>query len=51
MATEKKTFDAVLSGRGTVRFRDLERLLVALGFRHDRTSGSQSHTKFVSFAI
>lgn len=40
MAGEKKTFDAVLSGRGTIRFRDFERLLVALGFRHDRTSGS-----------
>jgi len=27
-------------GQGVIAFRDFERLLLALGFRHDRTSGS-----------
>ena len=40
MASDKKTFDAVLNGRGTIAFRDLEHLLLALGFKHARTSGS-----------
>ena len=40
MASDKRTFDAVTSGSGTVSFRDLERLLVGLGFRLDRVSGS-----------
>jgi predicted RNA binding protein YcfA (HicA-like mRNA interferase family) len=29
-----------MEGRGSVTFRDLENLRAALGFRHDRTSGS-----------
>ena len=40
MASDKKTFDAVMGGRGTVSFRDLERLLLSLGFRLERISGS-----------
>ena len=40
MANDKKTFDSVVSGRGTIAFRDLEHLLLRLGFRLDRTSGS-----------
>ena len=40
MASARKVFDAVLSGSGTINFRDFERLLTALGFRLDRTSGS-----------
>jgi len=40
MARPDKVFDRVVEGRGAVSFRDLERLLLALGFRHDRTSGS-----------
>jgi predicted RNA binding protein YcfA (HicA-like mRNA interferase family) len=40
MASDKKTLEAVLSGRGTIPFRDLEHLLSALGFRHVRISGS-----------
>jgi predicted RNA binding protein YcfA (HicA-like mRNA interferase family) len=35
-----KVFDRVMEGQGTISFRDFERLLVALGFSHDRTSGS-----------
>ena len=30
MASDKKTFEAVVSGGGTIAFRDLERLLVKL---------------------
>jgi predicted RNA binding protein YcfA (HicA-like mRNA interferase family) len=40
MASPKKTYDAVVTGRGTIQFRDLERLLLKLGLRLDRTSGS-----------
>ncbi len=40
MASDEKTFDAVMAGRGTVSFRDLERLLLNLGFRLVRVSGS-----------
>ena len=40
MAKPTKFFDRVMEGQGTIAFRDFERLLIALGFRHDRTSGS-----------
>ena len=40
MARPSKELDRVLEGRGAVSFRDLEKLLLALGFSHDRTSGS-----------
>jgi predicted RNA binding protein YcfA (HicA-like mRNA interferase family) len=40
MARPSKVLDRVLEGRGAVPFRDLEKLLLALGFTHDRTSGS-----------
>jgi predicted RNA binding protein YcfA (HicA-like mRNA interferase family) len=40
VASPRKVLEAVLRGRGTVAFRDLERLLGKLGFRLDRTSGS-----------
>jgi predicted RNA binding protein YcfA (HicA-like mRNA interferase family) len=40
MAKPGKVFDRVMEGRGAISFRDFERLLLALGFKHDRTSGS-----------
>jgi hypothetical protein len=40
MARPDKVFDRVMEGRAAISFRDFERLLLALGFRHDRTSGS-----------
>ena len=40
MASDKKTLESVVGGRGTIAFRDLEHLLLRLGFRLDRTSGS-----------
>jgi len=40
MASVKRVFDAVLAGRGSINFRDLERLLLRLRFRLDRTRGS-----------
>jgi predicted RNA binding protein YcfA (HicA-like mRNA interferase family) len=40
MASPTKTLERVLEGRGAIPFRDFERLLRALGFRLDRTSGS-----------
>jgi predicted RNA binding protein YcfA (HicA-like mRNA interferase family) len=40
MASLKRVLDAVLSGRGAINFRDFERLLTALGFQLNRTSGS-----------
>jgi predicted RNA binding protein YcfA (HicA-like mRNA interferase family) len=40
MASDKKTIDLVLRGVGSIAFRDLERLLLKLGFRLDRISGS-----------
>ena len=35
-----KVFERVMEGQGTISFRDFERLLNALGFKRDRTSGS-----------
>ena len=49
MASDKKTLEAVLSGRGTIPFRDLEHLLLTLGLRHVRTSGS--HHIYVHSAV
>lgn len=40
MATPRKTLEAVLRARGAIAFRDLERLLLHLGFRLDRVGGS-----------
>jgi predicted RNA binding protein YcfA (HicA-like mRNA interferase family) len=40
MAKPDKVLDRVIEGKGVIAFRDFERLLLALGFRHDRTSGS-----------
>jgi predicted RNA binding protein YcfA (HicA-like mRNA interferase family) len=40
MASPKRVLESVLTGRGTIAFRDFERLLPKLGFRLDRTSGS-----------
>jgi predicted RNA binding protein YcfA (HicA-like mRNA interferase family) len=40
MAKPAKVLERVMAGQGTVAFRDFERLLLALGFKHDRTSGS-----------
>jgi predicted RNA binding protein YcfA (HicA-like mRNA interferase family) len=41
MASDKKTFDSVVGGGGgTIAFRDLEHLLLRLGFRLARTAGS-----------
>jgi predicted RNA binding protein YcfA (HicA-like mRNA interferase family) len=40
MASARRAFDAVLAGRGAMNFRDFERVLIALGFRLNRTSGS-----------
>ena len=40
MARPGTVLDQVMEGRGAIAFRDLERLLLALGFRHDRTRGS-----------
>ena len=40
MASDRKTFDRVIGGKGTIPFRDLERLLRKLGFALARTSGS-----------
>jgi predicted RNA binding protein YcfA (HicA-like mRNA interferase family) len=40
MANDKKTFDAVMNGRGSIAFRELEHLLGTLGFRLARISGS-----------
>ncbi len=36
MASDNKTFEKGVSGSGTVGFRDLERLLLKLGFRLER---------------
>ena len=36
----RKTLELVLRAQGSVAFRDLERLVVRLGFRLDRVSGS-----------
>ncbi len=40
MAKRQKILDRVMTGQGTITFREFERLLLALGFKHDRTSGS-----------
>jgi predicted RNA binding protein YcfA (HicA-like mRNA interferase family) len=40
MAKPSKILERVMVGRGRISFRDFERLLLALGFSHDRTSGS-----------
>lgn len=40
MARPAKTLNHVLQGPGSISFRDFERLLLALGFKHERTSGS-----------
>ena len=40
MASPKKVFDAITKGQGAIAFRDLQRLLIKLGFRLARTSGS-----------
>ena len=40
MANVQKAYLKVIEGRGTVSFRELQRLLVTLGFRLDRVSGS-----------
>jgi predicted RNA binding protein YcfA (HicA-like mRNA interferase family) len=40
MAKPSKVFERVMAGRGAISFRDFERLLLALAFKHDRTSGS-----------
>jgi len=45
MAKPDKVFERVMGGRGTISFRDFERLLFALGFAHDRTS--ESHRIYV----
>lgn len=39
MARPVRVLDRVMQGRGAIAFRDFERLLIALGFKHDRTSG------------
>jgi len=40
MASDRRTFDMIMRGSGSIAFRDLERLLLKLGFRLDRTRGS-----------
>ena len=40
MATLQKILEQVKTGRGQVRFRDLQRLVSRLGFRLVRVSGS-----------
>jgi len=40
MASPKRTLDAVKQGRGSISFRDLQRLLERLGFRLGRVKGS-----------
>lgn len=40
MAKPSKVFERVMAGQGAISFRDFERLLLALGFMLDRTSGS-----------
>jgi predicted RNA binding protein YcfA (HicA-like mRNA interferase family) len=39
MAKPNKVFERVVERQGTISFRDFERLLLALGFKHDRSSG------------
>jgi predicted RNA binding protein YcfA (HicA-like mRNA interferase family) len=40
MANVPRSYIKVMEGRATISFRDLQRLLLALGFRLDRISGS-----------
>ncbi len=40
MAKQDTTIEKVMSGRGRVKFRDFQRLLVKLGFHLDRIRGS-----------
>ena len=40
MGNPIKTFDAVTQGQGVISFNDLQRLLIKLGFRLHRISGS-----------
>jgi len=40
MANVQRIYNKVIEGRVSVSFRDLQRLLLALGFRLDRISGS-----------
>jgi predicted RNA binding protein YcfA (HicA-like mRNA interferase family) len=40
MARINQLLDQVIERRGVIKFRDLERLVTALGFRLARTSGS-----------
>jgi predicted RNA binding protein YcfA (HicA-like mRNA interferase family) len=40
MARPAKVLEQVMRGVGSIGFRDLERLLLALGFTLNRTSGS-----------
>jgi predicted RNA binding protein YcfA (HicA-like mRNA interferase family) len=40
MANVQRTYIKVVEGRGAISFRELQRLLITLGFRLDRISGS-----------
>lgn len=40
MARPSKSFQSLLREGSSVAFRDFERVLLAFGFRHDRTKGS-----------
>ena len=40
MAKMQGAYIKVIEGRGTISFRELQRLLITLGFRLDRISGS-----------
>jgi predicted RNA binding protein YcfA (HicA-like mRNA interferase family) len=40
MADVQKAYNQVVKGRSSLSFRDLQRLLITLGFRLDRISGS-----------
>jgi hypothetical protein len=44
MARPDKVFDRVMGGRAAISFRDFERLLLALGFRHDRPAAATAFT-------
>jgi predicted RNA binding protein YcfA (HicA-like mRNA interferase family) len=45
MAKSAKLLEHLLQGQRSLSFRDFERLLRALGFEHDRTTGS--HRQYV----
>jgi predicted RNA binding protein YcfA (HicA-like mRNA interferase family) len=40
MANVQKAYRKIIQGQGTVSFRDLQRLLITLGFGPDRVAGS-----------